>query len=87
MLTLSAGQISASVELKGKPDADSGSQVSYFRPFTKDLIAKQGGIEIDRKPLTVYDNEKQPVVSLSGPSEVNEGDTITVTWSKSVRTA
>ena len=54
-ITLPAGQISASVELKGKPDADTGSRVSYFRPFTKNLIAEQGGIEIDRTPLTVYD--------------------------------
>ena len=56
-ITLPAGQISASVELKGKRDADSGSRVSHFRPFTRGLIAKQGGIEIDRKPLAVYDNE------------------------------
>ena len=55
MVTLPAGQISASVELKGRPDADTGSRVSCFRPFTRDLIAKQGGIEIDRTPLTVYD--------------------------------
>ena len=85
-VTLPAGQISASVELKGKPDADSGPRVSYFRPFTRDLIAEQGGSEIDRTPLTVHDNETRPVVSLSGPSEVDEGDTITLTWSKSVRT-
>ena len=85
-ITLPAGQISASVELKGRPDADSGPQASYFRPLTKDLIAKQGGVEIDRKPLTVHDNEKPPVVSLSGPSEVDEGGTITLTWSRSVRT-
>ena len=85
-ITLPAGQISASVELQGKADADSGPQVSYFRPFTRDLIATQGGIEIDRKPLTVHDNEKPPVVSLGGPSEINEGGTITLTWSKSVRT-
>lgn len=56
-ITLPAGQISASIELKSKPDADSGSRVSCFRPFTRDLIAKQGGIEIDRKPLTVSCNE------------------------------
>ena len=55
MVTLPAGQISASVELKGKPDADRRSRVSCFRPFTRDLVAKQGGIEIDRTPLTVYD--------------------------------
>ena len=46
-----------SVELKGKPDADSGPPASYYRPFTRNLIAMQGGIEIDRKPLAVYDNE------------------------------
>ena len=85
-ITLPAGQITASVELKGKTDADSGPQVSYFRPFTKVLFATQGGIEIDRTPLTVHDNEKPPVVSLSGPGEVHEGGTITLTWSKSVRT-
>ena len=85
-ITLPAGQISASVELKGKADADAGSQVGYFRPFTRDLIATQGGIEIDRTPLTVHDNEKPPVVSLSGPNEVNEGGTVTLTWSRSVRT-
>ena len=85
-ITLPAGQISASAELKGKADADSGPQASYFRPFTRDLIAMQGEIEFDRTPLTVHDNEKPPVVSLSGPSEVHEGGTITVTWSKSVRT-
>lgn len=54
-ITLPAGQISASVELKGKPDADTGSRVSCFQPFTRDLIAEQGGIEIDRTPLTIYD--------------------------------
>ena len=85
-ITLPAGQISASVELKGKADADSGPQVSYFRPITRDLIATQGGIEIDRTPLTVHDNEKPPVVSLGGPGEVDEGGAITLTWSKSVRT-
>jgi len=52
--TLPAGQISASIELKGKPDADTGSRVSYFRPFTRDLIAKQDGMEIDRTPLAVH---------------------------------
>ena len=57
-ITLPAGQISAAVELKGKPDADSGSRVSDFRPFTRDLVATQGGIEIDRTPLAVHDNEK-----------------------------
>ena len=56
-ITLPAGQISASIELKGKPDADSGSRVSCFRPFTRDLIAKQGEFEIDRTPLAVHDNE------------------------------
>ena len=58
IITLPTGQISASVELKGKPDADSGSRVSDFRSFTRDLVATQGGIEIDRTPLTVHDNEK-----------------------------
>ena len=56
-ITLPAGQISASIELEGKPDADTGSRVSYFRPFTRDLIARQGGVEIDRTPLAVHDNE------------------------------
>ena len=65
-ITLPAGRISTSIELKGKPDSDTGSRVSYFRPFTRDLLAKQGGIEIDRTPLTVHDNEKPPVVSLGG---------------------
>ena len=58
-ITLPAGQISASVELKGRLDADSGSQVSYFQPFTRDLVATQDGIEIDRMPLTVY-GQREP---------------------------
>ena len=85
-ITVRAGNIHGSVELKARADDDSGIQVSYHEPITRDLIAKHGTATIGTTLFSVHDNEPAPTMSLSGPAQVNEGETFTVSLTKPMRT-
>ena len=82
-ITLPAGSIHASVVLRAK---HTGSP-DYDVPVESELVAKYQGNVIGRQPLTLYDNDPEPVVTLStSATEVNEGSPITLTATLSAKT-
>ena len=58
--------------------ADQDNPPVYNQPVTGDVVAKFGALEL-RDPLIVRDDEPLPVVKLSAPATVAEGDTFKVT--------
>ena len=58
--------------------ADQDNPPVYNQPVTGDVVAKLGALELS-DPLTVRDDEPLPVVKLSAPATVAEGDTFKVT--------
>ena len=83
-ITLPAGHFSASVVIRAK---DTGSPY-YNLPVESELVAKLGGTVIDSKPLTLYDHDSQPVVTLSTSTpSVEEGGAITLKVSLSAATS
>ena len=58
--------------------ADQDSPPVYNQPVKRDVVAKLGALEL-RDPLIVQDDELLPVVKLSAPTTVAEGDTFKVT--------
>ena len=83
-ITLPAGQIHTSTIIRAK---HTGSP-DYIPPFTSDLVAKQNGTVIGTQPLTLFDNDPQPVLRLSTSTPVvTEGDAITLTITASAKAA
>ena len=58
--------------------ADQDSPPVYNQPVKRDVVAKLGALEL-RDPLIVQDDELLPVVKLSAPATVAEGETFKVT--------
>ena len=58
--------------------ADQDNPPVYNQPVKGDVVAKFGALEL-RDPLIVRDDEPLPVVKLSAPATVAEGDTFKVT--------
>ena len=58
--------------------ADQDNPPVYNQPVKKYVVAKFGALEL-RDPLIVQDDEPLPVVKLSAPATVAEGDTFKVT--------
>ena len=58
--------------------ADQDNPPVYNQPVKRDVVAKLGALEL-RDPLIVQDDELLPVVKLSAPTTVAEGDTFKVT--------
>ena len=82
-VTLPAGRISASLVIRGK----NIESPFYSNPIRSELVAKLGGTVIDKKPLTLYDQDSKPVVTLSTSTPVvNEGETISLTVTLSAKT-
>ena len=82
-ITLPAGSIHASVVLRAK---HTGSP-DYVVPVESELVAKYHGNVIGRQPLTLYDNDPEPVMTLSASAtEIDEGDAITLTATLSAKT-
>ena len=83
-ITLPAGSIHASVVLRAK---HTGSP-DYAVPIESELVAKYQGSVIGRQPLTLYDNDPEPVLRLSTSTpEVNEGGAITLTLTASAKSS
>ena len=82
-ITLPAGSIHASVVLRAK---HTGSP-DYVVPVESELVAKYHGNVIGQQPLTLYDNDPEPVMTLStSATEVNEGSPFTLTATLSAKT-
>ncbi len=58
--------------------ADQDNPPVYNQPVKRDVVAKLGALEL-RDPLIVQDDELLPVVKLSAPATVAEGETFKVT--------
>ena len=85
-VTLPAGDIHASVNLRAAADDDGATKV-YNREVEHPLVYKENGTEVVRtKPgdlwdgnLSVHDNEPEPVASLEAPAIVDEGEDFRLT--------
>ena len=85
-VTLPAGDIHASVNLRAAADDDGPTKV-YNREVEHPLVYKENGTEVVRtKPgdlwdgnLSVHDNEPEPVASLEAPAIVDEGEDFRLT--------
>ena len=75
-ITIKAGQSNARVFLKAAPDNDNPRV--YNQKVTANVVATLGSLQL-RYQLTVFDDESLPVVTLSAPATVDEGDNFRVT--------
>ena len=76
-IILPAGQIHASVQLRARNTASPGYTNTIRQ---QDLMAKIGSKVVAKTPLTLYDSDPEPTLTLStSRTWVNEGDSFTLT--------